>query len=160
MADLAALRAEMEAVEARIARMVSGTPVDPVGDAFHLGRVGGSGDRRTMARLNRHRERALERTIDVARALAPLYREHGDLRRRIADIESGRVERRERAKAASTERVRTARVGDRVLDSAYGVATVVRVNRKTLTIETASGYREARPYSLILDVIHTPSTEG
>lgn len=151
--DLTTLHSRLDDVNARIERLEARIPSDPVGDSFHLGRVGGSGDRRTLARLNRLRATALDRILDTAIELEPLYRERDRLRRQIEDVESGRAERRARARAEREERVRGARVGDVVLDSAFGEVRVVRVNRKTLTIETPSGYREARPYALILDVV-------
>lgn len=64
--------------------------------------------------------------------------------------------RREQVKEAMArlkDEVHTAGIGDTVLDSAYGKCTVVRVNKKTLTIRTASGYQEARPFSLITCIL-------
>lgn len=141
-------------IEARIERLQDRTPApDPLGDTFHLGRVGGSGNSRTLARLNQQRARALDKTIDAAVEAGPLYRERNRLVRLIAEEESGRAGKRRQAKVSAAERVLAAKVGDTVLDSSFGRVKVVRVNRKSLTIETPSGYREARAFSLINDVV-------
>lgn len=148
------LRDRLLSVEAKIERIEARQPApDPLGDSFHLGRVGGSGNPRTLAKLNRQRARSLDRTIDAAVELGPLYRERERLARLIEDEESGRAERKRQAKADRAARVRAAKVGDTVIDSAFGEAKVIRVNRKSLTIQTPSGYREARAFSLILDVV-------
>ena len=152
--EVESLRVELADVEDRIARLEAKRPDDGLGDSFHLGRVGGSG--KAVRALDRKRARDLDRTIDLAGELVPLYRERDRLQRKIEDHESGKVEAKRNAKEARAERVRNAKVGDRVLDSAFGMVKVARVNRKSLTIETASGYREARPFSLIVDISPSP----
>jgi len=154
--DLAEYRAQLAEVTARIERLdrpVAGdASLDAVADSFGpMGRVGGSG--RHGQALNRRREQSLTRHMDRARTLAPLYRQQVSLERVIASYESGARERRMRADMAAAARVRAAKVGDRVFDTAYGEATVIRVNKKTLTIRTPSGYTEVRPFHLVADVL-------
>ena len=150
------LRAQLLSVQDRIDRLEARRPDDDITQHFHLGTVGGSG--RPVKALNKRRERDRERMMDIAREVVPLYRERDRLKLLIHAHESGRVERRAKALADAMARVRDAKVGDHVIDSAFGAVTVVRVNQKTLTIETESGYREARPFSLILDVAKTEAT--
>ncbi len=126
-----------------------------------LGMVGSG--RHTRA-LNEQKIAALDRTIKTANKLAPLYREHTRLLEQIEDVWSGRNQRRRRRKAAEEEwlrqaqvRVQSANKGDYMQDSAFGVVRVVRRNQKSLTIETASGYREARPFNRIIDIVPDPS---
>lgn len=153
MSDVDELRLALWEVESKIQRLEAKRPDDGLADYFHLGTVGGSG--KAVKKLDKKRARDLDRVLDLAKELTPLYRKRDRLKRQIQDHESGKVAARQRAKEAAAERVRSAKVGDIVEDCAYGYVKVVRVNKKSLTIETDSGYREARAFSLILDVVET-----
>jgi hypothetical protein len=162
LADLTRLKKQLQEVRATIARAVPRDPyVDEVGQMFHLGMVGSG--RHTRA-LNERKMAALDRTIETANKLAPIYRESARILEQIEDVWSGRNQRRRKRKAAEEEwlrqaqvRVQSANKGDYVQDSAFGVVRVVRRNQKSLTIETASGYREARPFNRIIDIVPDPS---
>jgi len=157
--ELEALHRQLLSIEQSIARLEVCDPIlDELSRHFHLGMVGGSG--RGTAALNARRERSLDKSIATGKKLVPLYQEHARLIARIADITSGRRQqeraretRREQARRAMQERIRSAEPGTSVIDSAFGPVRVVRRNRKSLTIETESGYREARPFDLILSVV-------
>lgn len=120
----------------------------------HLGRVGSGGGnraRRALRSLNRRRER-LDR---LAARLGRLYAERQRLRDAIADEEARTAREVAEAQRAARieETIRAAGPGCQVVDCIYGLATVVRVNRKSVTIETPSGYREARPFRWIVRVL-------
>lgn len=156
----AVLEARLRQVEEEIRRLEgeAARPVHPALEGAPLGRIGsGSGRRaaRTLQRLNRLREAALERTVHLATRLTALYRERDHLRAALA-AERARLQR----EAAEAERVasieaalREAGPGVWVVDDAYGACKVVRVNRRTVTIETPSGYREAREFRRIERVL-------
>lgn len=164
LADLTRLLKQLQEIRASIARLAPqarDSYVDEVGQTFHLGMVGSG--RHTRA-LNERKMAELDRTIETANKLAPLYRESAQILARIEDVWSGRNQRRRRRKAIEEEwlrkaqlRVQSAQKGDYVLDSAFGVVRVVRRNQKSLTIETKSGYREPRPFDRIIDIAPDPS---
>ncbi len=164
LAELILLKKQLQEVRASIARIAPAARdpyVDTVGQTFHLGMVGSG--RHTRA-LNERKMAALDRTIEVANKLAPFYRESARILEQIEDVWSGRNQRRRKRKAAEEEwlrkaqlRVQSAKKGDYVQDSAFGVVEVVRRNQKSLTIQTKSGYREARPFDRIIDIVSDPS---
>lgn len=121
--------------------------LNEVGRHFHLGMVGGSG--RNTRKLNKRRERALDRSLDAARTVTELHNRQQALERQLASLEEGRADAREAARLAVLELVKALKPGDPVMDSAYGECTVVRVNQKTLTIRSAAGTQEPRPFSLL-----------
>lgn len=149
--ELERLQAQRDALTARLAKL---TPhdahLDAVAKLWRGAQVGGSGHRN--AALDRRREALVEKGMANGKEIDRTLRDLERVRGQIDDLTSGRAAARQRAAAAAAERVRGAKVGDEVLDSAYGRATVVRVNQKSLTIQTPSGYREARKFSLIADV--------
>ena len=55
---------------------------------FHLGMVGGSG--RNTSKLNQRRGNELDKTIERAKILCPLYAKRDTLSNQIEDIESGK----------------------------------------------------------------------
>lgn len=69
---------------------------DLIAKSFPLGMVGGSG--KNTRRLNQRRDRDLERTIEKAKILTPLYRERDNLSCLIQEIESGEYERKKNSK--------------------------------------------------------------
>lgn len=148
--------ARVEAQIAKLERQQRDPYLDRLAEHFHLGIVGGSG--RRMGSLNQRRAASLDKAIEIARELEPLYRERRTLQRRIAHIESGKRDLEQRAAQEIERRLRESKPGDQVMDSDFGLVTVIRVNRKTVTIETGSGYREARPYSLLAPL--RPKAEG
>ncbi|HEY9644049.1 MAG TPA: hypothetical protein V6C57_26390 [Coleofasciculaceae cyanobacterium] len=100
---LASAKADLISVNAKIARL-QGTPtgnalVEGVNQHFHMGMVGGSGNRRNLDRLNSGRERSLQRTIDRSKILVPLYQQRDSLTALIESIESGDRQRRDEARA-------------------------------------------------------------
>jgi hypothetical protein len=138
------MRAELADVEARIARLEGRRPADDgMTAAFHLGRVGGSGNRRAIGRLNARHAAAVERLVDLSVALVPLYQERDGLRRQLTDEESGKAGRR---RTAEDERDRLlvaafmdAGVGDTIRVATFGWSgTVTRKNRLSLSIDGGS----------------------
>ncbi|QJC52804.1 hypothetical protein HGI30_15330 [Paenibacillus albicereus] len=122
--------------------------LDGVRQHFHLGTVGSAGP--NNAKLNARRARSMDMSIDRAKKQIELMRELQVLEGQIKDIESGALERARTVREEIERRLRSSKPGDKVLDSAYGVVAVVRANQKSLTIMCDSGYKEARPYSLIV----------
>lgn len=155
------LKERLKVVEEKMARLENKDAyLDELNKYFHLGMVGGSGNRRNINRLNKKREQNIEKTIDRAKEYVELAKERDDLLRQIEYIESGRKERAEKVRQLLQEQVRNAKPGDTVIDSAFGEVKVVRVNKKSITIETKSGYREARPFELIVCVVKRESEEN
>ncbi len=164
LAELFGLKKQLQEVQATIARLAPqgrNPYVDEVGRTFYLGMVGSG--RHTRA-LNERKMAALDQTIETANKLTPFYRKRARLLEQIEDVWSGCSQRRRRRKAAEQEwlrqaqlRVQSAKKGDYVLDATFGVVRVVRRNQKSLTIETASGYREPRPFDRIIDIAPDPS---
>lgn len=66
------------------------------------------------------------------------------------------VAKREQAKAEATRRIeqaiRSAGPGCVIETGLYGPVRVVRINQRTVTIETSSGHRERIPYDRIVGV--------
>lgn len=111
---------------------------DRVAQSFHLGMVGGSG--KTVHKLNRIRERSLDKTIANAKIACELYKERDTLQAQIRDIESGAKERREQKKRDSlpllAEYFRNLKAGD-FIDIGNGKTLITKKNAKS--IETGSG---------------------
>ena len=128
LADLSRLKKQLQEVRATIARITPQTRdsyVDEVGQTFHMGMVGSGYHTRA---LNEHKMAALDWTIEAANKLAPFYRESVRVLGQIEDVWSGRNQRRRKQKAAEEEwlrkaqlRVQSAKKGDYVQDSAFGV---------------------------------------
>ena len=159
--ELTALRLQLEPVQRQITALEGQLehlfPRD-VSDHFHLGMVGRSGH--ASAKLNQKKLGAMDRSFEVTKKLEPLYRERTRLTALIDAVSTGhrklqreKQARLEQQRQEAQARVRQAAVGDYVLDSAFGVVKVVRKNQKSLTIETSSGYREARRFELLKDVV-------
>lgn len=149
MKDLPTLQRELATVEARLARLnAQQHQPDEISKHFHLGLVGGSG--KGVHALNKRREQALDRTIDRAVEIVRLTRQRDDLRDQIKAQQNRPVH--EAIEAEATRRieaaVRAAGVGCTV-QSPFGPVRVVRINRKSATIETSSGYREAIPWERV-----------
>lgn len=91
--EVAKLELELLLTEQKIKKL---TPhdsyLDAVSRAFPYG-VGGSG--KNVKGLNKRRERYLDKTIEVAKQLTPLYEKRDNLIKRIEDIKSGKAAKRE-----------------------------------------------------------------
>lgn len=148
--NLNQLKDRLSAIDAKLQRLEPAVDIhlDGVRQHFHLGMVGAAG--RNNAKLNARRARSMDKSIDNAKAHVDLMRERESLERQIKHIESGAAERARTAREEIERRLRACKPGDKVIDSAYGLVEVVRANKKSITIECASGYREARTYSLII----------
>lgn len=147
--DITRIKRELKAVENQLSRLLGQQhQPDPLSEHFYLGMVGGSG--KPVRALNKRREQALDRTIDRATEIVRLTRRRDDLRARIKGIENRPVH--EAIEAEATRRieaaVREAGVGCTV-QSPFGPVRVVRINARSATIETASGYREALPWERV-----------
>jgi len=150
---LEALKSKLEIIQKKLDKLNnSDSYLDQVKNAFHLGMVGGSGNRKNLNKLNQRRERSIDKSIEHAKQYIKLSNEKELIMKQIEFIESGRKERQETIKQIMREQVLAAQVDDIVIDSSYGECRIVRVNMKSLTIETASGYKEARPFNLIIGV--------
>lgn len=153
MEELEILKSKLAEVQQKLDKINNSDPyLDQVSKYFHLGMVGGSGNRENIDKLNQRKERSIDKSIENAKLFTKLFEEKKFLLNQIEFIESGRKESRDNLKQIMKEQVLSAQVGDIVVDSSYGECKVTRVNKKTLTIETASGYKEARPFDLIIGV--------
>lgn len=156
--NLPELKERLAKTESRLAKInqKSGAEkyLEEVAKHFHLGMVGGSGN--NNKRLDQKRDAAVDKAIDRAVASTELVKEIDYLKRQIDYIESGRKERADKVKQAAKEGVhlKDIKAGDTLMDSIYGEVVCVRVNKKTITIQTKSGYTEARPF----DFLHRRST--
>lgn len=90
---LAQLESDLIIVEAQIKRV---TPqdayLDAVSRSFPYG-VGGSG--KNNYRLNKRKERYLDKTIEAAKVLTKLYEKRDNLTKRIEDLKSGKAAKQE-----------------------------------------------------------------
>lgn len=153
MVELEKLKSRLVEIDDKLKKLNNSDPyLDQVSKYYHLGMIGGSGNRKNLNNLNKRRERSVDKSIEQAKLYNSLSIEKQDILRKIEYIESGKKERHENIKQIMKEQVLAAQIGDIVIDSDYGEVTVIRVNKKTLTIETASGYKEARPFDLIIGV--------
>jgi hypothetical protein len=153
MDELETLNFKLVEIQQKIDKLNNSDPyLDQVKEHFHLGMVGGSGNRKNLNKLNLRRERSVNKSIEQAKIYTKLIEEKDFLLKRIEFIVSGKKVRQDNLKEIMKNQVLSAQVGDLVIDSAYGEVKVARVNKKTLTIETKSGYREARPFNLIIGV--------
>jgi hypothetical protein len=117
MKTILELKADLINVNTRIKKLTPNESyLNSVSKSFHLGRVGGSG--RNIYRLNKRREQALNRSLQVVGILSKLYQQRSGLEKQIEDIESGNVAKRE--ETVITKRMRMAelwkalKVGDEI----------------------------------------------
>lgn len=152
--ELNRLEKQLTELDNRIERLRANIKPDPTSEHFVGGRVGGSGNPARLARLNRQRERQVDRHIDTSVELTRLIRERKHMQERINAINArptrvlARNEYARRAEAA----VRDAGVGCKV-ESMFGVVEVVRINPKSATVKTKSGNRERLPWTLVGKVV-------
>lgn len=153
MEELEMLKIKLDEVQQKLDKLNnSDSYLDQVSKSFHLGMVGGSGNRKNINKLNQRRERSIDKSIENAKVFTKLFDNKQLLLKRIEFIESGKKDKQDNIKQVMKDQVLAAQVGDIVVDSSYGECMVTRVNKKTLTIETASGYKEARAFDLIIGV--------
>lgn len=153
MEELEILKSKLEETQQKLDKLnETDSYLNEVSKHFHLGMVGGSGNRKNIDKLNQRRERSIDKSIEQAKVFTKLYEDKRFILKQIEYIESGRREKYENIKQIMKDQVLNAQIGDIVIDSSYGEATVIRVNKKTLTIQTPSGYKEARPFDLIIGV--------
>lgn len=129
------LKIELSIVQQQIKRL---QPHDAILDNMPA-RIGGSG--KYTSYFNKRREAYLERTIEAAKKLVPLYEKEKNLQKQIEDIESGAAEKREltihQKRMAKAEYWRNIKAGDLVALPLGNTITVVKKNR--LSIETEMG---------------------
>lgn len=135
MKTIEELKAELLTVQARIKRA---QPSDYVLDNMPA-RIGGSG--RYTNYFNKRREAYLDRSIEAAKKLTPLYEKESNLKKQIEDIESGAAEKKElsiiQKRQQKAEYWRSIKPGDEVALFTGNTVTVKKKNR--LSIETSSG---------------------
>lgn len=138
---LAQLETELIEVECKIKRI---EPQDEytsqVARSFHLGMVGGSGKNTT--RLNRRREAELDRTIERAKMLVPLYTKRDNLIKQISDIKDGTAAKKEEnvmtRRIAKAEMWKRLKAGDELpIGNSNGNPVIKTKNR--LSVITTSG---------------------
>lgn len=136
-----ALLLELDTVLAKIARLESQNTSTGVEQCFHLGMVGGSGH--NVQKLNQRKMEALERGIDRALQLAPLYRERERLTNLLDTYEqrAEREQRRQQQRADALERLRNVQPGQEVIVPGGNTVKVKRRNKNSIT--TISGSRWA-----------------
>lgn len=138
---LAALESELINIECQIKRIEPQNEYTAqVAKSFHLGLVGGSG--KNTYRLNKIREREIDKTIERAKILCSLYTKRDNLIKQIEDIKNGTAAKKEndiiqkRIKAA--EYWRSLKAGDIVnIGNTNGNPTIAKKSR--LSLLTTSG---------------------
>jgi len=105
-------------------------------------------------------EKRLDRSFKLAKELSRLYRERDNLLDAIRGVE--RAAKEAEARRHIEKMLRACKPGDELIDAIYGRVTVVRVNKKTITVRTPSGYQEARPFSMLLplEAVTLPTGAG
>jgi len=154
--ELTIIRDRLATIARRIAPLERNQPGEDLREYFPLGTGGPRRGGRWQSR------KRFDASFEKTKKLVPLYEERSQLQAQESAILSGarNAEREqetllEKRREAEASRVRAARVGDYVKDSAYGTVRVVRVNTQSLTIETEADRREPRKFSLVLDVAFT-----
>ena len=138
--SLPELKESLLAAEARLEKLnqKSGTEkyLEEVAKHFHLGMVGGSG--KNNRKLDQKRAAATDKTIDRAVVSTELVKEIECLRRQIDYIESGRKEIDDEIKQFIKDggHIKDVKPGDILRDVIFGDVVCVRVNKKTLTVQT------------------------
>lgn len=95
MKPIEQLENDLAIVENQIKRLQpNDSYFDALSRSFHLGMVGGSG--RNTYRLNKRRERSIDKSIETAKQLTALYTKRDNLSKQIEDIKTGKVEQREK----------------------------------------------------------------
>lgn len=129
------LEIELSIVQQQIKRL---QPHDAVLDNMPA-RIGGSGKYTNY--FNKRREAYLNRTIEAAKKLVPLYEKEKNLQKRIEDIKSGELQRRElnviQKRQQKAEYWKNIKPGDQVPLPLGNTVKVVKKNR--LSIETEMG---------------------
>ena len=141
--ETAQLRAELATIESKINRLEAaqnGGYTSQVARSFPLGMVGGSG--RNTAKLNRRRERELDKTIDQAVECCKLYKLRDGLKYRIEYIESGKREQDIKKKEDKTVRLaeywKALKAGDTLnIGNSNGNPVILKKSLKSVT--TTSG---------------------
>lgn len=135
------LAARLEEVLRQIEKL-GDEPQDPLGNYFHLGQAGGSA---TTKRLREQKDRYLDKTIDRAVKLVPLYKERDALQTRIQDIDNGKFEKQIKLENKAIELVlkfwEQLKPGD-TFTPANKPIIIKRKNKKTVT--DINGYRWTR----------------
>lgn len=124
----------------RLERQESGGYTAQVAKSFPLGMVGGSG--RNTSRLNKRREKELDKTIRLASLLCPLYTKRDNLQKQIDDIKSGKAEQRAltaiQIRAAKADYWRGLKVGDELnIGNSNGNPIIAKKSR--LSVITTGG---------------------
>lgn len=138
------LKIELSIVQQQIKKL---QPHDAILDNMPA-RIGGSG--KYTSYFNKRRERYLERTIDAAKLLVPLYGKEKHLEQLIKDIESGEYEKRIKANethktrliAAKVEYWKGLKVGD-ILDIGNPNGNPVITKKNAKSCETGIGCKWA-----------------
>lgn len=140
------LQQKQDRVQAKLNRMNGVRPDETarVAQSFHLGMVGGSGP--NTARLNRIRERSIERTVANAVEYFRLTEELAWIKASIRAIETepARQVAKARAEEMLSQNGKTAcggvKAGDMVRWIVSGTTVkVIRVNRSSVTVEMCGG---------------------
>lgn len=105
---------------------------------FHLGMVGGSGNRKNLSKLNRRRESELSKTIELSKDYTKLCDEVRRLEKSIEFIESGKKERQDQAKLSRNEKLaewfKQLKKGD-TFQPGGNVLVIEKVNAKSIVTE-------------------------
>ena len=97
-AEIQQLQSRATVITSRIAKLNGSEDQHLAGVAkhFHLGMVGGSG--RNTHKLNQRRERAMDKSIAVAKEVTELYKELNTIEAKIKDLQDGGPEKRAKEK--------------------------------------------------------------
>jgi hypothetical protein len=155
-AELAQLRADHTRLQEQIKKLEGQMPGDPTGGYWSGGQVGGSGNRKHLDRLNRQKDRDLDKVIDLSKKLTPLYQEARDLEQKIAHIESGARHEQEQKQQARAARVAAVQVGDVVQLGDGSSFFVEKINPASVVLRSGkTGTTQRVPRSRLADVIAT-----
>jgi hypothetical protein len=105
---------------------------------FHLGMVGGSGNRKNIYKLNARREKDMDKSIAQAKVNCALYDRKGLLEKMILDIESGADVKRQVSKDRKNQALadwwKALKVGD-TFSVGNGPMKISKVNAKSIVSE-------------------------
>lgn len=132
--DLFLKKSKLESLD----KKMNGSYTETMLKSFHLGMIGGSGNKRNLYRLNKRRESDLNKSIDLSKQYTQLTNEIRSLENNIDFIESGKKERQEQNKIARNQELanwfKQLKKGDTFQPEA-NVLVIEKVNTKSIVTD-------------------------
>lgn len=145
-ADIQQLQSRATVITAKLAKLNGSEDqhLQGVAKHFHLGMVGGSG--KNIHKLNQRRERAMDKSIAVAKEVTELYKELNTIEAKIKDLQDGGPEKRAKAKedraALKAQYWNKLKAGDSI-NIGNGPSLIIKKNKKSLVTQSGCKWSAA-----------------